>query len=503
MPSRFMLPILSAALVSWSALAAPQEAPASDFEYKIKDGKATLTKYKGDASELVIPEKIDNTPVTKLGNESFRKNAALVRVTIPDTVTAVDNQAFSSCANLESVKMSKNITFIDYACFAACRKLKEIAIPKGLYLGDVVFCGCDSLDTLITGDGTHLIRIGADVREYTVPSSIRFIQISAFQDSQIERVVFEEGPFKAARYAFKGCKNLTSVTFPKTLKEIEKEGLAYCPSLTNVIFMGDCPRNSDDLFKDSPDVTVYYNPSAKGWKPDSDGKWAAHGVPLRPLDKSKGGQNARPLKSLTAQQEAPKPAAAPAPAVAEAAPAPTAAAPKPPENTMPAAEFDALYAEKSPLFPPALQKLHGIFTNETTKIDLDRVRGHAAALGDYAANLDKLPSLFAKKADVEGVKAAKAAKELVYRGEVDTSGARPEIAALTATYAKRCAVSDAKAADALAALVGKYINVLNANVRDLLEKNDIQTAELYKLEADAADRVRYAAQTGEKSGVGN
>ena len=169
-----------------------------------------------------------------------------------------------------------------------------------------------------------------------------------------------------------------------------------------------------------------------------------------------------------------------------------------PGNTMPAAAFDALYAEKFPQFPPALLKLHTIFTNETVKIDLDRVRGHAAALGDYAANLNKLTPVFIQKADLEGVKAVEAARELTFRGEVDTSGACPEIAALVAAYAKRCAAADAKAADALAALTVKYINVLTASLRELLQKKDLQTAELYKLEIDAADRARYATQTGKR-----
>ena len=34
-------------LAAWGAPAAPAEAPASDFEYKIKDEKVTLTKYTG------------------------------------------------------------------------------------------------------------------------------------------------------------------------------------------------------------------------------------------------------------------------------------------------------------------------------------------------------------------------------------------------------------------------------------------------------------------------
>ena len=172
-------------------------------------------------------------------------------------------------------------------------------------------------------------------------------------------------------------------------------------------------------------------------------------MPLRPLDKAR----------LVALKQ--PPAAAPQSSIA---------------NPMPAAEFDALYAEKLPQFPPALQKLRAIFTNETARIDLDRVRGHAAALEDYAANLGKLPALFAQRADLDGVKAADAAKELTYKGEVAPGGIRPELAALSATYAKRCAAADAKAADAVVALVGKYTNALNASLRDLLMKKDIQTA---------------------------
>ena len=41
-------------------------------------------------------------------------------------------------------------------------------------------------------------------------------------------------------------------------------------------------------------------------------------------------------------------------------------------------------------------------------------------------------------------------------------------------------------------------NALNANLRDLLLKNDLQTAEFYKLEVDAAGRVRSASQTGQR-----
>ena len=492
MPARFMLPILAAAaLVSWNAPAAPKEAPASDFEYK-RDGKSvTLTKYKGNASELIIPEKIDKFTVTELGEKLFEKNTSLVRVSIPDTATRLGESVFDGCTNLESVKMSKNIERMGTASFRGCSKLTEISFPKKLAVGIWMFNGSDSLGTLITGDGAQLLRIGMDIHEYTVPASVRDVERCSFENAPIERVVFEEGTVHLRRGAFYNCRKLTSVTLPQTLASIQHGAFAYCVSLAEVIFMGNCPTAEDSLFKGSAKVTVYYNPSAKGWKPDGDGKWAEYGVPLVPLDKAKLAKLKLPPPKL----------AAPAPAVAApaAAPAPQAVAIQPPANTMPAAEFDALYAEKLPLFPPALQKLHTIFTNETAKIDLDRVRGHAAALEEYATKVDKLPAFFAQKVDLEGVKAAKAAKELTFRGEVDTSDARPELAALAAAYAKRCAAADAKAADAVVALAGKYINALTASLRELLQKKDLPTAELYKLEIDSADRARYAAQTGKRN----
>jgi len=167
---------------------------------------------------------------------------------------------------------------------------------------------------------------------------------------------------------------------------------------------------------------------------------------------------------------------------------------------MPAAEFDALYEEKFPEFPPALKKLHATYTNETAKIDLDRVRGHAAALDEYSTGLTRLRAVFAQKADLDGVKAVQAAREKTYGGDIETESDKPELIELAAAYTKRCAAADAKACDTLVALIGKYINALNTTMRDLLQKDNLAIAELYKLEIDLADRARYAAAVQQRSG---
>ena len=291
MTARHLPSLLAAAavLIAWGAPAAPAEAPASDFEHTMQDGAATLTKYKGKARNLTIPEKIENAPVTELGADLFKDKTSLVRVSIPDTVTKIGNRAFADCLNLESVKMSKNIEHIGHGIFACCRKLKDISFPKRLASTDVVvFIANDSLGTLITGDGEQLLWVGADVRDkYTVPASVREIAPHVFYGTQVKRIIVEEGTTHIQRSAFDCCGNLASVTLPQTLEVIGDNAFSRCKSLKEVIFLGDYPANGKDLFRESPSVTVYYNPTAQDWEPDAGGKWAGHGVPLVPLDKAK------------------------------------------------------------------------------------------------------------------------------------------------------------------------------------------------------------------------
>ena len=261
MTARHLPSILAvAAFVSWNALAAPAEAPASDFGYTIKDKKVTLTKYTGDATELLIPEKIEKYPVTELGEKLFEGNASLVRVSIPDTVTWIGNVCFYNCSSLESFKLPKNLYGIGFGCFHGCAKLKDLSFPKRIRVFGALFSYCHSLGTLITGDGIQLLKISADVREYTVPASIREVAAGALGSQQIESVIFEKGTTHIGLHAFNNSKNLISVTLPKTLEAI-RAAFQECPSLTEVIFMGDCPKTDKDLFKGTPDVTVYYNPS--------------------------------------------------------------------------------------------------------------------------------------------------------------------------------------------------------------------------------------------------
>jgi len=64
--------------------------------------------------------------------------------------------------------------------------------------------------------------------------------------------------------AFDGCKNLTSITIPDSVTSVGRVAFQSCSSLTSVTFLGDAPKEGNEVFiKSNP--TIYRKPEAKGW----------------------------------------------------------------------------------------------------------------------------------------------------------------------------------------------------------------------------------------------
>lgn len=57
-------------------------------------------------SDIVIPEKINDLPVTAIGNSAFANKKTISSVTIPDSVTTIGTSAFLGCNSMETVAFS-------------------------------------------------------------------------------------------------------------------------------------------------------------------------------------------------------------------------------------------------------------------------------------------------------------------------------------------------------------------------------------------------------------
>ncbi|MGN1095215.1 MAG: leucine-rich repeat domain-containing protein, partial [Eubacteriales bacterium] len=111
-----------------------KESAASDFEYAVVNGKAIVSKYKGNDKTVVIPNKLGGAPVDSIATDAFN-GLSLEKVVFPSTLSTVESGAFSSCQKLETVVFFDSLIDVSEASFAKCN-IKNIRINAVLGLYD-------------------------------------------------------------------------------------------------------------------------------------------------------------------------------------------------------------------------------------------------------------------------------------------------------------------------------------------------------------------------------
>lgn len=139
-------PAADSAADSSTAVLPEGEALTEDgFQYRINEaGEVTITHYKGDATDLVVPATIDGKRVSTIAYGAFSNNDRLTSAVIEEGVGAIENSAFYQCANLAKIDLPSSITSIGYGAFDRCaltntdgfKKLTNLKENTTLYLRD-------------------------------------------------------------------------------------------------------------------------------------------------------------------------------------------------------------------------------------------------------------------------------------------------------------------------------------------------------------------------------
>ncbi|MGN0474525.1 MAG: leucine-rich repeat protein, partial [Acutalibacteraceae bacterium] len=125
----------------------------SFYQYTIKNGKVTIIGHNKDLTELNIPGKIEDKPVTSIGDWAFYGCESLTSITIPDSVTEIGENAFAGCKALYSITIPDSVTYIGEYAFSYCRALYSITIPNSVtYIGKYAFYDCSSLTSITIPD---------------------------------------------------------------------------------------------------------------------------------------------------------------------------------------------------------------------------------------------------------------------------------------------------------------------------------------------------------------
>lgn len=213
-----------------------------NFE-KLEDGTLMITRYKGNSTEIIVPERIGKDTVTAIGDHAFSSYAPrltrvrekfmqtvtsvtlpdtiktigehafyslylLERVNVPDGVVKIDDGAFDCCFALKALEIPDSVTEVGGGLFSADNKLESVRLPKGLTeIGDYMFSGCDRLKSV------------------DIPKGVKRVGIWGFRACKaLEEILLPDGVEEIAREAFSECNNLKKIVLPASITLIKNYG---------------------------------------------------------------------------------------------------------------------------------------------------------------------------------------------------------------------------------------------------------------------------------------
>ena len=227
-------------------------------EYAVSVGEA---KY---LSNIVIPNKYNDCPVTIIAKDGFYECSNLEKITFPSNLKRIEDNAFYNCDSLREVILPDTLEYIGKNAFYSCSAVEKIYVGKNTsIIKDYAFYYCKSIKTFtfnakkcsdfgvsvrpfsFRAENDFKIIIGKDV--YRVPSwAFAYMESNGNYINGMYKCVelyFEEGCIEVGEYAFASLKTLTKLTLPNTLKKVERSAFLSMTQLEELII----PKNIVEL----------------------------------------------------------------------------------------------------------------------------------------------------------------------------------------------------------------------------------------------------------------
>lgn len=219
------------------------------FVFYDDDTRTYLIKYKGNTSELVLPESF-NGKQYEIYTNAFYNNEIITKVTISSGVSSIMEDAFYSCENLETVIFASYINQIYYSAFDSCDKLKTVVLPAYVgYIDANAFWGCSNLEYNIYDNGFYL---GNEENPYlalikTDVSASSYIRIhkdtEIIADGALNRnisiIITDDNATEIRQSLFEFCRyNVKGIVIGKNVSYIGYGAFESCNSLENIYYNG-------------------------------------------------------------------------------------------------------------------------------------------------------------------------------------------------------------------------------------------------------------------------
>ena len=193
-----------------------------------------LVKYTGNAPRPTIP-----TGIREIGKDAFRSNKSLTAIIVPEGVTKIGAHAFAECPNLKTVILPESLKEIGAFAFSET-PIRHINLPHNLV----------SLGWSSAFAATKLEKI-------IIPGSVKIIPLNTFSNcGALEKAVLLPGVSVVEKEAFSHCGNLTTLTVPDTLTEVDANysewfapSFAGCEKLSTVVASDAWKKAHPDLLE--------------------------------------------------------------------------------------------------------------------------------------------------------------------------------------------------------------------------------------------------------------
>ena len=207
---------------------------ASKYVYNVlENNEIEITEYKGNETELIIPETLDGYTVTGIGGYILFSNLSVMSVTVPATVTSIVDGGLTCGDYLTEIKVDPENPVYDSR--DNCNAVIETAT-----------------DTLISGCSTTVI-----------PDTVKSIGTTAFYGCyKLNEINFPDSVTSIVDNAFHGCAGLTELHIPAGITNIGEIPFAGCGGFKRITVdpentVYDSRDNCNALIESSTDTLLF------------------------------------------------------------------------------------------------------------------------------------------------------------------------------------------------------------------------------------------------------
>ena len=197
-------------------------------------------KYSKDGRKLLkVPQKLKGTYAIKEGTK------------------IICNMVFCECDSLNSVVIPDGVAVIGNDAFSYCESLKSIIIPDSVTsIGESAFEGCSSLTSLVLPDSVTSIRNSSfwgcsSLSSLVIPDSVTSIGERAFYFcSSLSKLVIPDSVTCIGDDAFWFCSSLRNLVIPDSVTSIGDRAFSGCCSLESLVIPDSVTSIGDWTFSD-------------------------------------------------------------------------------------------------------------------------------------------------------------------------------------------------------------------------------------------------------------